>query len=135
MFRWILIALPFLALVLEVLLGFISALATDAQAALAVFMMVWMVSWWIFEVVPLGVTALIPMVLMPFLGVVDLKAISVHYSNPVIYLFLGGFILARGLEKTRLNERIALRILKITGKTFCGPKGMPSPPANLNARK
>ena len=74
----------------------------------------WMVLWWIFEVLPLGITGLIPMVFLPMFGVLGIKDVSAYYSNSVIYLFLGGFIIARALEKTGLSERIALLILSRT---------------------
>ena len=76
--------------------------------------------WWVVEVVPLGVTALIPIIILPVLGLTELKTVTSAYSNPVIYLFLGGFIIARALEKTKLNERIALRILSVTGRSDRG---------------
>lgn len=111
---------PFFVLFFELAFGFLSGLSSDPRVPLTSFMMLWMVSWWIFEIMPLGVTALIPMVFLPFLGLSPLKEVTPHYAHPVIYLFLGGFIVARALEKTRLSERIALEILKITGKSDRG---------------
>ncbi|OUR95862.1 hypothetical protein A9Q84_15295 [Halobacteriovorax marinus] len=104
---------------LVILLSFIALQVTDPMT-LTIFMMGWMVSWWIFEIMPLGITALIPLIYMPLSGVISLKEIAPQYSNPVIYLFLGGFIIARALEKTHLSERIALLILKFTGKSDKG---------------
>ena len=118
--NWILILFPFVVLLLEFLFGALSSFSENPNTSLAIFMTAWMVIWWVFEVVPLGITALLPIVFMPFLNLVPLKSITAYYANPVIYLFLGGFIIARGLEKTRLSERIALRILRITGRSDRG---------------
>jgi sodium-dependent dicarboxylate transporter 2/3/5 len=79
-----------------------------------------MVLWWVIEIIPLGITALLPIVYLPILNLIDLKSVTESYSNPVIYLFLGGFIIARALEKTRLSERIALWILSRTGHSDRG---------------
>jgi solute carrier family 13 (sodium-dependent dicarboxylate transporter), member 2/3/5 len=110
---------PFIALATDGLLG-ISGQMNQPQMALALLLAAWMVSWWIFEVVPLGVTALVPLFYLPVMQLGSLNEITPAYSNPVIYLFLGGFIIARALEKTHLDERIALNILKITGRTDRG---------------
>lgn len=112
--------LPFVLLFLELTFGLFSGGGEHRNIALTVLMMFWMVLWWIFEVMPLGITALIPIVFLTFLRVMPLDKIMPHYSHSVIYLFLGGFILARALEKTRLSERIALEILRFTGKSDVG---------------
>ncbi len=91
---------------------------TASQVALS--LMLWMVMWWVLEVMPLGITALLPLVYLPLTGVMELKLVASAYANPTIYLFLGGFVIARGLEKTLLNERIALNILKVTGRSDGG---------------
>ena len=74
-----------------------------------------MAVWWISEAVPLAVTALIPVVLFPLLGVVDGKTISALYFNHVIFLFIGGFLMAFAMERWNLHRRIALRILILFG--------------------
>lgn len=103
-----------------VFMGIFVLLGVQDKVILSLFLMIWMVSWWVFEVLPLGITALIPMVFGPLLNLGSLKELAINYSNPVIYLFLGGFMIARALEKTGLNERIALTILKTTGKSDKG---------------
>ena len=117
--KTIVAVLPFIVLLAEVLFGLLSGLG-DPKAVLTLFMLAWMVSWWIFEILPLGVTALIPMVYLPLMGINGVKAVAPMYSTSIIYLFLGCFIIARALEKTALNERIALRILNVTGKSDRG---------------
>jgi len=75
----------------------------------------WMLSWWILEVVPIYITAMLPMVFFPALGIMDVKATFVPYANPIIFLFLGGFIIALAMEERRLHERIAFGLIRITG--------------------
>jgi len=74
-----------------------------------------MASWWVLETVPLAVTALLPVALFPLLGVMNGKTVSSAYFNHVIFLFIGGFLVALAMEKWNLHRRIALRILMITG--------------------
>ncbi len=74
-----------------------------------------MAVWWITEVVPLAVTALLPVVLFPAFGIINGKAVSSAYFNDVIFLFMGGFLLALAMQKWNLHKRIALRILRFTG--------------------
>lgn len=77
--------------------------------------MLWMAVWWIFESVPLGVTALLPVFIFPLTGILDTKATTIHYGNHIIFLFLGGFLVAYAMEKWNLHKRIALGIIKKTG--------------------
>ncbi|MBK7427751.1 MAG: DASS family sodium-coupled anion symporter [Saprospiraceae bacterium] len=79
-----------------------------------------MIIFWISEWVPFAVTALIPLLLFPVCGIASLKEAAVQYANPVIFLFLGGFLIAISLEKTDLHKRIALNIIKRTGSSFTG---------------
>lgn len=75
----------------------------------------WMAVWWSTEAVAVPVTAFLPMVMFPFLDVATITETSRHYANPVIYLFLGAFILAIAIERWQLHKRIALTILSVTG--------------------
>ncbi len=79
----------------------------DAQAAMAGTVL-WMAVWWISECVPIPVTALLPLVLFPLLGIQDLPATAAHYGRDIIFLFLGGFLLALGVERSGLHNRFAL---------------------------
>jgi solute carrier family 13 (sodium-dependent dicarboxylate transporter), member 2/3/5 len=76
-----------------------------------------MACWWMFEVIPLGITALIPVVFFPILGVIDGKTVASTYFNSTIMLFLGGFIIAIAMEKWELHKRISLKILSLIGGT------------------
>lgn len=85
----------------------------ETTATLAVA--AWMAIWWITEAIPLAVTALLPVALFPLLGIMDGKTVSSIYFNHVIFLFIGGFIVALAMQKWNLHRRIALLILMITG--------------------
>lgn len=74
-----------------------------------------MAIWWMTEAVPLAITSLIPVALFPLLGIMDGKAVSSTYFNHVIFLFIGGFIIALAMQKWNLHKRIALKILMLTG--------------------
>ena len=67
------------------------SLPIEAQRAAAIF--VWMGIWWATEAVPIAITALIPLVFFPLLGVASIEETSAPYANKNIYLFLGGFFL------------------------------------------
>ncbi len=74
-----------------------------------------MAIWWITEAIPIPATALLPLVLFPLLGVASITDTTGPYANPVIYLFLGGFLLAMALESCGLHRRLALSILAVVG--------------------
>jgi sodium-dependent dicarboxylate transporter 2/3/5 len=80
----------------------------------------WMVTWWVTEAVPIPVTALIPLVAFPFLGVMSIGDAAAPYANHIIFLFMGGFLIAIALEKHRLHERIAIKLIMITGTSGNG---------------
>ena len=82
-------------------------------AAVALLMAVW----WMTEAVPLAVTALLPLVLFPVLGIADFKEAAATYAHPLIFLFLGGFMLARAMEQRNLHKRIAFTVLRLGGRS------------------
>ncbi|MBN1253407.1 MAG: DASS family sodium-coupled anion symporter [Bacteroidales bacterium] len=77
-----------------------------------------MAIWWVSEAIPIAITALLPVVLFPLLGIMNGKTISSAYFNHVIFLFIGGFLMALAMEKHNLHKRIALRILLFTGSGY-----------------
>ena len=74
-----------------------------------------MATWWVSEALPIVVTALLPLVLFPLLGIATIDASARPYANPVIFLFMGGFLIAAGWQRTGLHLRMALRIVQVGG--------------------
>ena len=75
----------------------------------------WMLLWWFTEIIPLAATALLPLLTFGGFGVLDASALANAYSHPLIFLFLAGFMLARGVERHQLHRRFALSILRRFG--------------------
>ena len=93
--------------------GDLVALSGTARATLA--MAVWMAVWWLTEAVPVPVTALLPIVAFPLLGLGSVRQVTTPYAHPLIFLFLGGFLLAIAIEKWGLHRWIAERVVRVTG--------------------
>ncbi|MGD8478338.1 MAG: DASS family sodium-coupled anion symporter [Burkholderiales bacterium] len=74
-----------------------------------------MAIFWVTEALPLPVTALLPLPLFPLLKVAAIKETAAPYAHPIIFLFMGGFVVALAMERWRLHERIALFVLKSVG--------------------
>ncbi len=87
------------------------AAAGWAVAALAL----WMAIWWASEAVPVAATALLPLVLLPLLDVAALGTVAAPYANPLIFLFLGGFMIALAMQRWNLHRRVALHVLLLAG--------------------
>ncbi len=77
----------------------------------------WMAVWWITEAVEIGVTSLLPFVLMPLMNIMKAEEVSMYYMEQTIFLFVGGFFLAYAMEKWNLHHRIAYRIILFTGSS------------------
>ena len=87
--------------------------AAQHVAAVAVLMAVW----WTTEAIPIPATALLPILLFPLLGVMPPDQVTLSYANHLIYLFLGGFLIAVTVEKWNLHRRIALYTIRLIGVT------------------
>ena len=74
-----------------------------------------MAVWWATEAVPIAVTALLPIVVFPLLGIATIQDTTAPYANKVIYLFLGGFIVAFAMQRWNLHRRMALTVLQHVG--------------------
>lgn len=81
------------------------------MAAIAVIMALF----WVFEVIPIPITSLLPLVLFPVFEIADSKSTAVFYGKDIIFLFLGGLILAQGLQESNLHKRLALNTVKLIG--------------------
>lgn len=77
--------------------------------------LVLMAVWWATEAIPIAITSLVPLALLPLLGVLPLREIAAPYADPVVLLLLGGFIVALAIEKWNLHRRIALNVLAVSG--------------------
>ena len=80
------------------------ALREDACKAVAVAIL--MITWWITEALPMPVVALVPLVLLPLLKISNIEEVSKSYSNPVVFLFMGGFMIGLAIEKWKLHKRV-----------------------------
>jgi sodium-dependent dicarboxylate transporter 2/3/5 len=89
-------------------------------ARLAAAVSTLMAVWWLTEAVPVAVTALVPVVAMPLLGIVPAADITAPYASKTNFLFLGGLIIATALERWHLHRRMALHIIRIFGHTLSG---------------
>jgi len=83
----------------------------SSEAWLVAGLAAWMILWWVFEVVPLAVTSLLPLVVLPVFGLASGKELSESYANATVMLVLGGFTLGLAIEKHRLHETLATYLL------------------------
>ena len=95
--------------------GGVEALTPAARATVA--MLVWMAVWWMTEAVPIEVTALLPVVFFPLTGVAKLGATLTPYASDVIFLFLGGFMVAAAMTRWGLDRRIAHATIGLAGSS------------------
>lgn len=103
---------PTCFLIIQFIIPF-SELNPEAKSMLA--MTCWMAVWWISEALPIAGTALLPLILMPLLGILKIDVVSDNYMHPTVLLYMGGFLLATGIEKWDLHKRIALNIINLLG--------------------
>jgi sodium-dependent dicarboxylate transporter 2/3/5 len=75
----------------------------------------WMAVWWATEARPVGVTAFIPLIFFAPLGITSLSEAAAPYANPILYLYLGGFLIALAMQRWDLHRRIALTLLTVSG--------------------
>lgn len=103
------------ALLLCLLFYAVNPFGVSSAANTVLAVAVLMVVLWVSEALPMAVVALFPLVLFPVLGLAPIDATASSYANPVIFLFMGGFMLGLAIEKWNLHRRIALNIVKLTG--------------------
>jgi len=101
------IAGPLMAILIALLVDIPAQPHAPAMLGIAA----WMAIWWISECVPIAFTALIPLLAFPLTGIVTGREIAPRYVNSIIFLFIGGFLIAQALERTGLHKRLALALL------------------------
>jgi solute carrier family 13 (sodium-dependent dicarboxylate transporter), member 2/3/5 len=74
-----------------------------------------MATWWVTEALPIAATALLPLVLFPLLGILGMREAAAPYANPLVFLFLGGFVIALAMQRWGLHRRMALLVVRGTG--------------------
>lgn len=111
----------FYSVVLGILSFGISSLVFNQQESILLGIIVSLVALWTNEGLPLGVVSLLPIILFPSFGVLGTNATTINYSQSIIFLFLGGFMLAISVEKTGLHKIIANKMLQLFPAT---PRGI-----------
>lgn len=94
---------------------FINPFHVDRNASIVLAIATLMITWWVTEALPMPVVALLPLILFPLLHIGEIKSVAANYADPVIFLFMGGFMLGLAIEKWNLHRRIALSIVRLTG--------------------
>ena len=89
----------------------------DGSGIFVVASALWIATWWMTEAIPIPATSLMPLFLFPMGGVMDSDQVSSAYGADIIFLFLGGFLLAVAMEKWNLHTRVALTIIRAIGTT------------------
>ena len=102
-------------LLFSIILIFVEADGLSFEAKCILASTAWMAVWWVTECVPISVTALLPIVLFPISGGMDLSTTTGAYGHKLVFLFVGGFLIALAIEKWHLHKRLALNIIRVTG--------------------
>ncbi|RLL46897.1 SLC13/DASS family transporter [Oceanobacillus piezotolerans] len=87
----------------------------SSEGRLVLASTLWIATWWITEAIPIPVTSLLPLILLPLTGSMTGSEVTSAYGNDIIFLFLGGFFIATAMEKWDLHRRIALFIIAVIG--------------------
>ncbi|MEB6275291.1 SLC13 family permease [Staphylococcus xylosus] len=103
---------PLLFLIFYFIPG-ITGLDDSPRAVLAVTLFV--ATWWITEAIPIPATSLLPLILLPLTGGTDEVIASSAYADPIVFMYMGGFIIALAIEKWNLHKRIAMTIISMMG--------------------
>ncbi len=105
----------YIAAVLFLAMLLLNPLGVNPGAVKVLAVAVLMITLWVTEALPMPVVALIPIIVFPLMGISKLDEAAAPYANPVIFLFMGGFMIGLAIEKWNLHKRIALSIVRFTG--------------------
>jgi solute carrier family 13 (sodium-dependent dicarboxylate transporter), member 2/3/5 len=111
----------FLSIIASVIISFLSTVFFNTQHSILIGLIALLVILWTNEALPIGVVSLLPIVLFPAFGILDIKSATVNYSNTTIFLFMGGFMIAIATQKTNLHKYISNKLLTIFPNT---PRGL-----------
>ncbi len=117
----------FMGVGVAVLIGFVSFccayfyLESSFKVSILIAIIALLITLWTNKALPMGVVSLLPIILFPSFGILDTKSATSNYANPIIYLFLGGFMIAAATEKIGLHRVIAKFFLAKFPKN---PKGV-----------
>lgn len=104
-----------ISVIIALLIYYVNPLHVLPAASKILALAAVMICLWVTEALPMPVVALLPLVLFPLLNIAPLDVTASSYANPVIFLFMGGFMLGLAIEKWNLHRRIALNIVRLTG--------------------
>ncbi len=110
----------FIAIIIALILFGLAYTIFDIRQSILVGTVAFLVTLWTNEALPLGVVSILPIILFPTFGILDIDETTRNYSKSIIFLFLGGFMLAIAIEKTRLHEYFSNRLLSLFPKTPTG---------------
>ena len=99
--------------------GLLSA-GYEADAWVTLALLLLMAIWWVSEAVPIPVTSLLPLIVLPLFGVLPIAKVAAPYMHPIVVLLMGGFIFAKAIERWGLHERIALHVVNRAGGSPMG---------------
>lgn len=108
-----LVAGPMLAILVYLLLGESVGLSEEARRLAGITVL--MATWWVTEALPLAATALLPIVCFPLLSILPIDDTTSRYGHKLIFLFMGGLMLGKGLERWGAHKRLALMIILLVG--------------------
>lgn len=111
----------FISLVISVGFFFLASMFFNTQHSILIALIALLVVMWTNEALPIGVVSLLPIVLFPAFGILDIKTTTANYSNTTIFLFMGGFMIAIATQKINLHKYISNKLLMIFPST---PRGM-----------
>lgn len=107
--------IAFICVALAVTIFLINPFQLKHEANIVIAFAALMISLWVTEALPMPVVALLPLILFPLFNIAPIGDTAAAYANPVIFLFMGGFMLGLAIQKCNLHRRIALNIVKLTG--------------------